>query len=55
MRFGRIYDIDEEWALVIAEGCPGLNGASCLTPVDEPKPVEPAKKPAKGPGRPPKA
>jgi hypothetical protein len=34
MRTGGVYDLDPEWALIVAEGCPGLNGASCFVPVD---------------------
>lgn len=36
MRAGGVYDLDPEWAQMVAEGCPGVGGASCLIPVDVP-------------------
>lgn len=40
MASGGVYDVTDEWAAHVEEGCPGIGGASCLVPVGDivPKP-----------------
>jgi hypothetical protein len=46
---GRVYDVTDEWAAHVEEGCPGIDGAPCLVPVEDIVPESgDAPKPAAG-------